>query len=365
MLSSGPGTTGPLTLYHLFQDNIMIKFVVKGVLVSNNPIIGVTMGDPSGIGPEVVTKALSDIEVLSKCSPLVVGNFDVLKATSQQLKIDLNIEPVSSIHDMKEGFISVLDMGNLDARNIDNGVVSAASGKASVEWIIKAGEMALSGEISGMATAPINKESARMAGYDDIGHMEILQSLTSAKQVATMLTAGNLRVVHLTTHRSLAVAIEYVKKDNVLAKLQLTNDCFYRWGYDKPRIAVAALNPHGGEGGLLGREEVEEILPAVELAQAKGMDVHGPIPADSVFPQAIDGQFDAVLVLYHDQGHIPIKVKDFHGSVSINLGFPFVRTSVDHGTAFDIAGIGIANAIGMKQAILTASYICTTGHLPN
>ena len=333
--------------------------------MSNNPVIAVTMGDPSGIGPEVVTKALSDTEVLSNCRPLVVGNVDVLKATSQKLKIDLNIESVDSTRDMKEGFISVLDMGNLDARNVDNGVVSAASGKASVEWIIKAGEMAMAGEISGIATAPINKESARMAGYQDIGHMEILQSLTSAKQVATMLTAGNLRVVHLTTHRSLALAVEYVKEANVLAKLVLTHDCFLAWGFDKPRIAVAALNPHGGEGGLLGREEVDEILPAVQLAQAKGIDAYGPIPADSVFPQALDGQFDAVLVLYHDQGHIPIKVKDFHGSVSVNLGFPFVRTSVDHGTAFDIAGMGIANALGMKQAILTASYICTTGHLPN
>ena len=194
--------------------------------------------------------------------------------------------------------------------------------------------------------------------------MELLQSLTGAKEVATMLTAGNLRVVHLTTHRSLARAVEYVKKDNIFAKLELTHNSFKEWGFQNPRIAVAALNPHGGDGGLLGREEIDEIVPAVEEARKQGMDVSGPIPADSVFPQAIDGSYDAVLVLYHDQGHIPIKVKDFDGSVSINLGFPFVRTSVDHGTAFDIAGKGIASETGMKEAIRVAAYIANTGHLP-
>ena len=179
-----------------------------------------------------------------------------------------------------------------------------------------------------------------------------------------MLTAGNLRVVHLTTHRTLARAIEYVTKDHILAKLELTHRYFQEWGFPTPRIAVAALNPHGGDGGLLGREEIDEIVPAVEEARSQGMEVTGPVPADSVFPQAIAGRYDAILVLYHDQGHIPIKVKDFAGSVSINLGFSFVRTSVDHGTAFDIAGKGVADETGMMEAIRAAAFIASTGHLP-
>jgi 4-hydroxythreonine-4-phosphate dehydrogenase len=194
--------------------------------------------------------------------------------------------------------------------------------------------------------------------------MELLQSLSRAKEVATMLTAGSLRVVHLTTHKTLAQAVAFVKKDNIVVKLKLTHTSFQEWGFSTPRIAVAALNPHGGDGGLLGREEIEEIAPAVEEARAQGIDAIGPIPADSVFPQAVDGRYDVVLVLYHDQGHIPIKVKDLDGSVSINLGFPFVRTSVDHGTAFDIAGKGIASETGMKQAIQAAAFIAGTGRLP-
>ena len=179
-----------------------------------------------------------------------------------------------------------------------------------------------------------------------------------------MLTAGRLRVVHLTTHKSLAQAVAYVKRDHLLAKLALTHRCFQEWGFSPPRIAVAALNPHGGEGGLLGREEIEEITPAVEEARRQGMEVTGPVPADSVFPQAIEGRFDVVLVLYHDQGHIAIKVHSFDGSVSIALGLPFIRTSVDHGTAFDIAGRGIARETGMRRAIQVAAFMASKGRLP-
>jgi len=178
------------------------------------------------------------------------------------------------------------------------------------------------------------------------------------------LTAGSLRVVHLTTHRSLARAVEFVKRENVLAKIELTHNSFKEWGFSDPRIAVAALNPHGGDGGLIGREEIEEIVPAVEDASTRGINVIGPIPADSVFPQAINGHYDVVVVLYHDQGHIPIKVKDFEGSISINLGFPFTRTSVDHGTAFDIAGKGIADATGMIKTLEATAFIANTGNLP-
>ena len=332
--------------------------------MSDKPIVAITLGDPCGIGPEVVAKALAHPEVTQACHPMVIGNAPFLEKTARDLGLTLDFTPVSSADQAADNTISILDMGNLNAEDVVPGQLSAAAGKACVEWILHAGELALASRIQAIATAPINKEAALAAGYQDIGHMELLQTLSGAKNVATMLVAGNLRVVHLTTHRSLARAVEYVKKDNVLTKLELTHRWFQEWGFASPRIAVAALNPHGGEGGLLGREEIDEIAPAVEEARRQGMGVTGPVPADSVFPQAIAGHFDAVLVLYHDQGHIPIKVHDFEGSVSVNLGFPFIRTSVDHGTAFDIAGKGIADETGMKQAIQVAAFMASQGRLP-
>ena len=333
--------------------------------MSNLPTIAITMGDPCGIGPEVVVKALSNPSLTELCHPLVVGSTPILMKTAEHLGLSLNITSVLSPEEAANNNISILDPGNLNAEDIVLGQVSADAGRASVEWILEAGRMALNGDVQAIATAPINKEAARAAGYEDIGHMELLQKLSGAKEVATMLTAGNLRVVHLTTHRSLARAVEYVKKENILSKLELTHICFKNWGFDNPRIAIAALNPHGGDGGLLGREELDEILPAVKIGLDNGINVAGPIPADSVFPQALAGLYDVVFVLYHDQGHIPIKVKDFDGSISINLGFPFTRTSVDHGTAFDIAGKGVANPDGMIGAIEAAAIIAKTGKLPD
>ncbi|MBI4282368.1 MAG: 4-hydroxythreonine-4-phosphate dehydrogenase PdxA [Chloroflexi bacterium] len=333
--------------------------------MNNRPIIALTLGDPCGIGPEVMAKALAHPDVLASCHPLVIGNAPLLEKTASDLGLALRMTRVSSPAEAIQHPICILDPGNLNAEDIVLGQVSAVAGKAAVEWILQAGEMALAGQVQAIATAPINKEAAQAAGYQDIGHTELYQTLSGAKEVATMLTAGRLRVVHLTTHRSLARAVEYVKKANILSKLKLTHRYFQEWGFSNPRIAVAALNPHGGDGGLMGREEIEEIAPAVEEALKLGMNVRGPIPADSVFPLALNGRYDVVLVLYHDQGHIPIKVKDFEGSVSINLGFPFLRTSADHGTAFDIAGKGIANEMGMKNAILTAAFIATTGRLPD
>jgi 4-hydroxythreonine-4-phosphate dehydrogenase len=220
--------------------------------------------------------------------------------------------------------------------------------------VSKAGELALAGIVDGLATAPLNKEAASLAGYQSIGHMELLQELSGAKTVATMLLAKNLRVVHLTTHRSLRVACDYVKKDRIVDFLQLTHDSFVKWGFDNPRIATAALNPHGSDGGLLGHEEAEEIAPAVKAAQERGINVVGPIPAGIVFHQAIQGRYDTVLCMYHDQGHIPVKVYGFEESITANLGLPFVRTSVDHGTAFDIAGKGIADHTSMLESIRLA-----------
>ena len=247
-----------------------------------------------------------------------------------------------------------MDIHNLNPEDITVGQISVPCGRAAMEWVTKAGELALAGIVDGIATAPLNKEAASLAGFESIGHTELLQELAGAKTVPTMLMSRNLRVVHLTTHRSLRVACDYVKKDRILEFLQLTHDTFVKWGFPRPRLAAAGLNPHNSDGGLLGNEEAEEIGPAVSAARERGINVVGPIPADSVFHQAIQGRYDAVLAMFHDQGHIPVKVYGFEESVTANLGLPFVRTSVDHGTAFDIAGQGIAQHVSMLESIRLA-----------
>ena len=330
------------------------------------PLVAITMGDPAGIGAEVTAKALQDPWVYEKCRPFVVGN-----AASMNSALDLigGSSRARVVHDVSDvagehGEVDVLDMENLDFDQVEYGVISPIAGKASVEWILRAGELAAAGEVAAIATAPINKEACSLAGYKDVGHMEIFQSQTRASNVATMLMAGTLRVVHLTTHRSLRVACDYVTVDNVLGKIELTDECFRSWGFDSPRIGVAALNPHASDGGLLGTEEAEQIAPAVERACEQGIDATGPVPADTVFNQAIDGKYDAVIAMYHDQGHIPIKVHDWAKSVSVNLGLPFIRTSVDHGTAFDIAGRGIADAESMLESIHVAVSLASDSILP-
>jgi 4-hydroxythreonine-4-phosphate dehydrogenase len=323
---------------------------------SEKPAIAITMGDPCGIGPEVVVKALADPRVYASCRPLVVGNTYAMQRAVQLTGLPLTInetnDPTTAGDD--PSVVDVVDIHNLNPEDITVGQLSVACGKASMEWVSKAGQLCLAGVVDGMATAPLNKEAASMAGYESIGHTELLQELTGAKAVPTMLLARNLRVVHLTTHRSLRVACDYVKKERILDFLQITHDSFVKWGFASPRIGVAALNPHNSDGGLLGHEEAEEITPAVNSAREQGIDATGPIPADSVFHHAIQGRYDAVLAMFHDQGHIPVKVYNFEESITANLGLPFVRTSVDHGTAFDIAGKGIAEHVSMLESIRLA-----------
>jgi 4-hydroxythreonine-4-phosphate dehydrogenase len=326
------------------------------MLENEKPAIAITMGDPCGIGPEVVVKALADPQVYASCRPVVVGNTfamqQAVKLTGLPLTINETDDPTSAGEN--PSVVDVVDIHNLNPEDITVGQISIPCGKAAMEWVSKAGQLALAGIVDGLATAPLNKEAASLAGFQSIGHMELLQELSGAKTVATMLLAKNLRVVHLTTHRSLRLACEYVKKDRILEFLQLTHDNFIKWGFTDPRIAAAALNPHGSDGGLLGNEEAEEIAPAVQEARERGINVVGPIPADIVFHQAIQGRYDTVLCMYHDQGHIPVKVYGFEESITANLGLPFVRTSVDHGTAFDIAGKGIADQVSMLESIRLA-----------
>ena len=330
------------------------------------PIVAITMGDPCGIGPEVVAKALAQQEVRDLCIPLVVGSTAVLGQALalvwSPLRLREAIDPKDA--DPSPETVSILDPHNLNVEDLVLGQVSPAAGKASMEWVELAAKMCLHRTVQAMATAPLNKEAASAAGYQEIGHTELLQKMTGASNVATMLISGGLRVVHLTTHRSLRRACDAVTRDNVLGKIRLTHDYFRQHGFPRPRIGVAALNPHASDGGLLGDEEATAIEPAVVEARARGVDAEGPVPADTVFYQAIHGRYDVVLCMYHDQGHIPIKVYGFERSVSVNLGLPLVRTSVDHGTAFDIAGKGVAQSVSMAEAIKLAASLASGRGLP-
>jgi 4-hydroxythreonine-4-phosphate dehydrogenase len=322
----------------------------------NRPLIALTMGDAAGIGPEVVVKALSSGGIYRICRPLLVGSGVVMEAVIRSLGCRIQLHPVQKAGEVegKPDAIDILDLHNLNNDDFIIGKVCRSCGKASMEYIAIAADLALKGEVSAIVTTPINKEATVDAGYGDIGHLEFLARLTHAKEYATMLVAGPLRVVHLTTHYSLKEACSHVTRSGILARLRLVQESFTGWGIPHPRIGVAALNPHGGEGGLFGREEIEEIIPAVREAVASGIDARGPFPADSIFNRAIAGEFDVVLAMYHDQGHIPVKVYNFRDSVSVALGLPFIRTSVDHGTAYDIAGKGVADCRSLEEAVRVA-----------
>ncbi len=301
------------------------------------PRIGITLGDPAGIGPEILAKALREIE--ARCQPVVFGPRwafeDGLDVASAQLERDPEF----------------VEVGVKRPDDFAFGQVSAGNGEAAIQAVHAAANACLNSQVDAMMTCPLNKEAIHAAGSEHIGHQEMLAAIAGIPSAATMLMTPGLRVVHLSTHKSLGDAVKFVTKESVLAKLKLTHSSFSAWGLSAPRIAVAALNPHGGEGGLLGSEEIEELAPAVYEARARGIEATGPLPADSVFTRAIDGEFDVVLALYHDQGHVAIKVHNLHESVSATLGLPFIRTSVDHGTAYDIAGKGVANPRSTVAAI--------------
>ena len=323
------------------------------------PILLVTMGDPCGIGPEILALSEARNQSANNSNRVFIGNTDVLKAAIALRELQINVHTIHSIEEalFTEGTVNILDPGNLDATTLETGVLSGSAGKASVEWIELAGKLLLANKAQAMVTAPINKEAVQMASIKTIGHMEILQKLSGAKNVATMLISGNLSVVHLSTHVALKNAHEAVTIQNITSKLSLTNDFFGQYFNVKPSIGVASFNPHNGDGGLMGNEESMHIIPAIEQARSLGIDVHGPIPADTIFTLAIRGQFNAVLAMYHDQGHIPIKVHGWEQSVSVTIGLPFLRTSVDHGTAFDIAGKGIADPASMIESIHLAETL--------
>ena len=323
------------------------------------PIVAITMGDPAGVGPEIAVKALSTEEVYALCRPLVIGDARALARARDLLKSPLTLCPIAKVAEARfeRGTMEILDLANVELARLEVGKVSAMAGRAAVEYVVKAVELALAGEVDAIATGPINKEAINRAGYDYIGHTELLADLTKTRRCTTMLVAGPLRVTHVTRHIPLRRVADLITREKVLETILVTAEGLGQLGIEHPRLGVAALNPHGGEGGLLGREEIEEIAPAVEEARQRGIDARGPFPADSIFFRALKGEFDAVVAMYHDQGHIPVKVYDFEGSATVTLGLPIVRTSVDHGTAFDIAWRGIASPRSLIQAIKLAAQM--------
>ncbi|MBI9104777.1 MAG: 4-hydroxythreonine-4-phosphate dehydrogenase PdxA [Spirochaetales bacterium] len=330
----------------------------------NKPLLGISVGDPAGIGPEITAKALAERRMYEICRPLAVCDLRVMEDAVRFSNLDLNLRAVSSPAEGKYEFgtIDVLDMKNVDMNTFKHKTVSAMTGQASYDYIEKVIQLAMAGEIDATITGPINKEAINAAGINHAGHTEIYATLTDTKDYAMMLAEGDFRVIHVSTHVSLREAIERTKKARVLKVIELADTSLKKMGLEHPRIAVAGLNPHAGENGMFGREEIDEIIPAIEEAAARGIMVEGPLPPDTVFSKMKGGQFDIVVVMYHDQGHIPTKLAGFNydretntwlsmSGVNITLGLPIIRSSVDHGTAFGKAGEGRANPESMIQAI--------------
>lgn len=326
------------------------------------PILGVTMGDPSGSGPEILIKALTLPEIRSICRPIVVGDGAVMRKAAGIVGIDVPVRSIERVADAShdDGIIEVLDLHNVDLGQLQYGKVQKESGQAAFEAIEKAVELAKSGETGAVVTSAIHKESLNLAGHHFEGHTEILAHLCGVKSVCMLLVAGNFRVTHVSTHCSLREAIERAKKPRIMDVIRLTYDATRLLGVAEPRMAVAGLNPHSGEGGLFGDEEIREITPAIEAAKAEGFNVVGPVPPDTVYFRMADGQYDAVVAMYHDQGHIPTKVLAFDEGVNVTLGLPIIRTSVDHGTVFGKAGKGTARPASMVAALKLGSRMAAT-----
>ncbi len=326
----------------------------------SGPRVGITIGDPSGVGPEIVLKALGNREVLESCVPILYGDRDVLERVRPVVGYSQPLVEAACPAEVPKGAVGLVSLG-LPKEPYVPGRVQGCCGKAAYAYIERAIRDALSGEIDAVVTAPINKEALRMGGVVYSGHTEIFADLTKSKDYAMLLTSARLRVIHVSTHVSLQEACARVRKDRILTVVRLADEAVRGLGVLRPRIGVAGLNPHSGENGLFGTEEQREIAPAVEAAREEGFDVTGPVPPDTVFLKALEGEFDVVVAMYHDQGHIPLKVTDFMGGVNVTVGLPIVRTSVDHGTAFDKAHKGTADASSLVAAIGAAVRLAGAG----
>lgn len=323
------------------------------------PIIAITMGDAAGVGPEIIVKALQNQAVYDQCRPVVIGDAQIMKRALFFTQSGLTIRSISAIEDaaFEKNTVDVLDLALLDA-DLPVGNVSKEAGNAAFLFLKKGIELANDGKIDAICTAPLNKEALHLAGHKYPGHTEILAALTGTEDYAMMLTAPTLRVIHVTTHVGLVKAVELITPERVYNVIQLADQTLRKAGIDSPKIAVCGINPHAGENGLFGDgEEASKIEPAVEKAQGEGILVSGPMPADTLFYRAVRGDFDIVVAMYHDQGHAPIKVLGLEAGVNITVGLPIIRTSVDHGTAFDIAGTGKADEQSLLEAIRQAAEL--------
>ncbi len=321
------------------------------------PTIGITIGDPAGIGPEIVLGALADGEVYERCVPVLIGHAGVLRRASEASGVSAGeIASIASPKDAKgrKGLVEVVHVETDGMQDIRPGIIHADAGAASDAFMRRACELGLAHEIDAITTAPINKEALRLAGVEHIGHTEMLATYLNSPDPLTLFITENMRIFFLSRHFSLRQAIDYITADRVSDFISRVHSAMTDFGFASPKIGLAALNPHASDGGQFGTEERDHLIPAAQRAREQGIDVTDPIGADSVFNMALEGKFDCVVSLYHDQGHIAAKTRDFHGTVTATLGLPVLRTSVDHGTAFDIAWKGLANPISMKMAILAA-----------
>jgi len=334
------------------------------------PIIAISSGDPSGIGPEVTIKALASGLPYSVARPVVISDSGVMAEAIQSLNLEIKLNIIDTPTDgkYKPGVIDMIDLKNFNRKGLIPRKPTAESGRASFEYVRKVIELAMNNDADATVTGPISKEAIRMAGFDFAGHTEIFAHFTGTSDYAMMLADGDFRVVHVNTHVSMLEAIKRITAERVLNTIVLTHKALKMMGITNPRIAVNGLNPHAGENGLFGTEEIAHIIPAINRAREKGINADGPHPPDTAFPKMKGGLYDAVVCMYHDQGHIPVKLLGFRlekesgkwetiSGVNITLGLPIVRVSVDHGTAFDIAGKGIANEESMIQAIIYAAKL--------
>ncbi len=315
-------------------------------------LIGITQGDSSGVGPEILLKTFRDSELFTDF--VAYGDVEALEHYNTLLGYGVPVRPIAHPGDYQAGELNVIDAGLLRREEITPGRISAKSGQAAREYVIAATRAALAGDIAAMVTLPMNKEATQLTDARFTGHTELIAEVCGVQDVTIMLASEHLIVTHVSTHCSLREAIERTKFERVRTIIRMTADAVLRLN-PKARIAVAGLNPHAGENGLFGDEEIREIRPAVEWAQSQGLPVEGPLPPDTVFFLAVHKRrYDAVVCMYHDQGHIPLKLLDFEAGVNVALGLPIIRTSVDHGTAFDIAGHGVASTASFVEAVVYA-----------
>ena len=319
----------------------------------NKPAFALTMGDPAGIGPEITLKALLN-GTAKEFGIVVIGDMSVLRQAAQLLDFSPVFNPVKSVDEFKDDTLNVVDMGLINPDQYVLGKAQQLCGEAAYKYILKAIDMALKMEVAGVITNPINKESLKMAGIPFPGHTEIFATQTGVKEFSMLFLLKNVGVAHVTTHCSLREAIDLISRERVLSHIRLLETAMKGLGISKPRIAVGGLNPHAGEGGLFGDEEIRHITPAIKRAQEEGIDASGPYPPDTVFMRAFRGEFDGVVSMLHDHGFVALKSLDFEHGVNITTGLPIIRTSVGHGTAFDLAGTGKASPESLKTAINAA-----------